>query len=257
MLKKILIIHDEGVLLKVIKNSINKEFLDLHIDTVLAVDELGYLLTENKYDFILCKGELDDVKIYDIKKFIDDTEKNSKTPFVVMTSCYSEKTRNELIEIGVEHILPLPFDSYLLRSLISKVTNQSSLRQHERFIIPGTDGIININNSEIMASILDISAGGVFCAIEYSTMSFDINLMNTCGFYILFPEDYNNIAIKGIKATPVRVIVKSYYSDNSPKLVEIAYKFFDVSFKEQKTLEIVLAAAKKDQGELEEGYCIE
>jgi len=246
VLKKILIIHDEGILLKVVKNSIQKEFLDLKIDTVLAVDEIGYLLTENKYDFILCKDELDDVKITDIKKFMDNTNGNAKTPLVVMSSSYTEETKKSLLENGVEHILPLPFDSYLLRSLISKATNQNALRQHERFIIPGTDGIITINDNEIMASILDISVGGVFCAIEYSPMSFDMNLMNTCLFDILFPESYNNVSVKAIKACPVRVIIKSYYEDHTPRLVEIAYKFFDVSFKKQKTLEIILEAAKKD-----------
>ncbi len=115
--KKILLIDDNKINLKVLDNILNK--YDFEIHSVTSGKEGIELVKNNKYDLIFIDymmPEMDGIEVLNIIK----TMKNFKAKFIMVTADAKEGSEEKFIEAGFDYYVAKPVDKKIINDIVNK-----------------------------------------------------------------------------------------------------------------------------------------
>jgi hypothetical protein len=142
-----------------------------------------------------------------------------------------------------------PFSAKELAAKINTVSNPKKKRIHDRVSIPDTKVLVSIDGRNIEAKVVNISAGGILCDLEFSE-EYIVHLLKTPSVSIELPEEYANIEIKNIPCKFLRMNVLSSTNDNLPGQIRIGWQFIEISANKKRILEDVFQKVQADMEKL-------
>ena len=237
---QILIVHDFGVTRRIARDYILAELSDAVVDLAASSHEAITLLNQKKYRVVLCGLEEAAVNEFAVYK----QGGSADTVFIMMTSSYGEEKRARLSHIGIEYVLPMPFSSLDLRDMILKAVDGRSNRLHDRFIIPQTRAIINLNGKHIIADVVNISRNGVL--FDINCPEDPINLTTISHIAIQFPADYGGAGTGWITSRLLRLNVMSWHENGAPMLIRGAWSLVNLSDVGDRVLGAALEKARRE-----------
>jgi CheY-like chemotaxis protein len=246
---RILIIHEFGVARKITQEYILTEFSDAITELVASPLEASHMLDEEKYDVVFCGFEMSAMDGLALHKHLLGSKLNHETPFIIMTSSYSEVQVERLARRGVRYVLPIPFTPLQLRNMIYDVSDPRSRRVHTRHSIPGAIAMMKFGDQQVQADVINISINGILCGLACPKPPIDF--MGASTITILFPDDYGRTVAGDIKASLLRLTAESWREDYSPKQVRLALKFVEISRESEKILMAAFEKARKELLEAE------
>ena len=228
MAPKILIIHDSSVLGTIIQKTIQNYIKEASIERAESLSEITNKFLNQKYDVVISQREMEEIKGIEVYKLMKMNEKNRDASFIILTSSI-ESIEREIEGYDIKFVLPIPFSPFMLREMVSKAANLKIHRMHERYNIPQTRALINIENHNISADVSNICLGGLLCGFEYPEFIKDQNLLKLSKIDIFFSKVFDNVSIQNVTSVPIRMNIISHYKNVYPKDISIAYKFAELS----------------------------
>ncbi|HEV09201.1 MAG TPA: sigma-54-dependent Fis family transcriptional regulator [Sulfurihydrogenibium azorense] len=131
---KILMIDDEERILKILETVLTKE--GYNVETAKSKSEAFQKLNSNNYNLILSDYLLEDGTGMEILEYL--REKDSTTPFIIITAYGSINGAVEAIKKGATHYIPKPIDTDNLIKIIEFYKN----KQANPFDIDEFEGIV-------------------------------------------------------------------------------------------------------------------
>ncbi|KPA16413.1 Signal transduction response regulator, receiver region domain protein [Candidatus Magnetomorum sp. HK-1] len=244
MASRIMVIHEYTVIQKIAQNYIMTEYSDAVVDVFSSTLDAIEVLKTEKYDIILCAMEMYGLDGIAFSEAILQTI-NKDAGFVLMTSNYDKKNIISLHQLGIKHVLSIPFTQPQLTSFINSIFNPRSMRVFERFVVNDTKVFIVIKDQKLKARLINIGLKGLLCELTFSQSLPNILIANE--LILKFPEAFENKVAYDVKVTLKRISVSEYEKNYQPKTIRIAYKFLEMP---PESKQIIEKAIKTSANEL-------
>jgi CheY-like chemotaxis protein len=248
-MRKILVVHEFRGLRTLLKGYISTEVADCQAIDASSTVEAFQKLKEEKFDLVISGNKMQGMDGPVLYQKIREFPVNEDTPFLILTSSISEETLQEFAAQEIEHYMVTPFSAKELAAKINTVSNPKKKRIHDRVSIPDTKVLVSIDGRNIEAKVVNISAGGILCDLEFSE-EYIVHLLKTPSVSIELPEEYANIEIKNIPCKFLRMNVLSSTNDNLPGQIRIGWQFIEISANKKRILEDVFQKVQADMEKL-------
>ncbi|MBF0449331.1 MAG: response regulator [Candidatus Magnetomorum sp.] len=219
---RILVVHEYTVIQKIAQNYILTEYSDAIVNvfssTLDAIEELKTI----QYDIVLCAMEMYGMDGLAFSEAILQTI-NKDTNFIIMTSNYDEKNIISLKQMGIKHVLSIPFTQPQLRAFINDMIKPRAKRIFERFIVQDTHVLIPVKGQTLTAQLINIGMNGFLCELTFNKTC--NNILESNLLALKFPEAFGNITAHDITVSLMRISVSEWDSKSLPETIRIAYRF--------------------------------
>jgi len=241
---RVLIVHEYSVIHKIAQNYILTEYSDavvtVYSSTLNAIEELKTV----KYDIIFCAMEMYGMDGLAFSEAILQTI-NKEAHFVIMTSNYDKKNIKALKQLGIKHVLSIPFTQPQLTSIMDQIANPRSNRLYNRFVVQDTKVIIHSEEKLLKAQLINMGLNGLLCELTFDTTC--DNLLLSKELTLKLPETFGGMTAKNIRISLMRISVTEWTTNHLPKTIRIAYKFIQMPPASKK---IIQKAIHKSSNEL-------
>jgi len=241
---QILVVHEYTVIQKIANNYILTEYSDAVVKTfsttLAAIEELKTV----KYDIVLCAMEMPKMDGIAFSEAILETI-NKDTHFVIMTSNYDDKNIKAYKQLGINHILSIPFTQPQLTTLIQGIVDPRSKRVFERFVIQDTEVLIQVGNETLKAKLINIGLNGLLCELKHQK-AYD-RILQGNKLSLRFSGSFETVVANDIQSAMMRISVTDWDDNNLPISLRIAFRFVDMP---KKTRNIIQKAIKNSANEL-------
>jgi len=244
MANRIMVVHEYTVIQKIAQNYILTEFSDAIVDVASSTPEAIEILQTTKYDIVICAMEMYGMDGIAFSEAILQTI-NKDAGYIIMTSNYDKKNIISLHQLGIKHVLSIPFTQPQLTTMINKIVQPRTMRAFERFVVNDMRVILVLDGKKFISKLINIGLKGILCELKL-TKSIP-NVLMTDEITLKFPKAYDNIVVEGIKVNIKRITVNEYYSNNYPKIIRVAYRFLEMPPESKK---IIHEAIKTTANEL-------
>ncbi|MBI5186751.1 MAG: response regulator [Nitrospinae bacterium] len=251
-MRKIMIVHEFRGLRNLLKGYISTEVPDVLTMDVSSTQEALQRLKEEKFDLAICGNKMQGMDGPALYQKIREFPLNTDTPFLVLTSSLSEEVLHEFAAHGIQHYMITPFTAKELAARINALSNPVKKRVHDRISIPDTKAFISIDGRRVEAKVVNISAGGVLCDMEFSE-EYIVRLMKTPNISIELPAEYANIEIGNIPCKFLRLNVLTSTGGNLPEQIRIGWQFMEMPDNKKKIFEGIFEKARADIDRLKDG----
>lgn len=236
--RKLLILHPSSVVRRVLKGFVLSELDDVTTIEAQTGKEAKDIIKNQPIDIVLCAIYLKDVDGYDLYKWLQGSPERSMISFILFTSTNSQQQISEISEQGITDYLISPFSATELRDIINKVFNPRNLRQQQRYNIPDTKALIQFEEQQVEAEVINMSLGSIFCEFKLSDEKADLLEKSTAS--IQFSGEFEDIAISNIECRTLSIKTTQWSADNKPETVRIIFLFNQLSPEKRSVLAAIL-----------------
>ncbi len=223
----ILIVHISKSTRMILKNCILSIYRDSVINESITSDDGLNRIVEEKFDIILSGLDMAKYSGIDIFNSISKSELNKHTPFILVTANFEKKDLLSLEPLGIKNVLPMPFLPHQVRILFSMFFDKSKCRMYPRYKADDIKATITLQDQKISADVLNISLRGIFCKFKYPAKPTDVLRPSKISLELSSKDEI--IKIENITVCAVRIHVESWQENNSPYIVNMAFKFTEIS----------------------------
>ena len=96
-----------------------REIADLRIEEVSSGFEAFKVLARESFELVITDINMPDINGLDLVRFIKKTARHANTKIVVITTQTAGKTRDKLLELGVDEFLTKPFEPHVIAELVA------------------------------------------------------------------------------------------------------------------------------------------
>ncbi|MCP4154752.1 MAG: response regulator [bacterium] len=218
--RRILVIHENGVIRSIIKRTLTAELQDVELYPVSSARAGVKDLEKESYDMVICANEMADLNGAEILKIMRGGEKHKKTGFLLLTSKLDKQNRQSFMESGVTEVLKMPFEAGELTRYVETLSIPRDWRRHRRIEIPDIRMLIQQEKKTIPAQVVNISLGGML-----SNLMLKDGVPEFSRYYqlfIQFPENYESVAVMA-KGYIVRQAALHWLAPPEPESLQVAW----------------------------------
>ncbi len=195
---QILVVHESTVIRNILREYICTDHPDAALSFCASREYLGTTLDNSRFDLVFSGLEMERINGFAVHEAMQESERNRKTPLIIMTPTDTPAQRSYLEKRGIHHILPVPCTSIQLRDLMYRIFNPESNTIRTFYAMPESRAVIHMENQQISAEIINISTDSIVCGLTWTGQR---HLLTKADLVTLqFPADYgkaSTISISG------------------------------------------------------------
>ncbi len=244
MARKILAIHEFGVMRQIISQHMAAEMGDMELKLADSAQAGLALLQEEEFDAVVCALEMAGMDGMELRETVRRSKLNGSTPFIIISSTETLAQHRRLKEEGVEFYLLGPFSAMELRDIIARAINPRADRAQNRFGVPGATAVMEFPDRTLTAKIINLSHRGMLAELELPETGMD--LAGPTRLTLMFLPEYSSEPAAGLVTRLLRINVDSWHPNHRPARIRGAWRLEEIPPAAARSLEGALSMVERE-----------
>lgn len=242
MARHFLLVEKSDMMRKILHTRILANINDAVISEVHSNDEIFEHIEKNPCNLVLSSWDVTDPEGLNLVKNLQQHEKGKAIPCIILIGD-DAKYESQVVAAGIKEYLRLPCSPDLFTETINRVCNPVALRRSRRFSPADTLAYIEQRTAMANGKVLNISAGGLLCDLNYDQA---FNFAEPMMMSVVLLLDGKDETIEGLFSVMSSLTVIERNADFTAKRLRLGVAFVNTPEATRQRLEGLLEKTEQN-----------